>query len=101
MLACVADDVDSNQSLFGSFRPRSGSFDHDPVEEFSTVKRTKLDTDGLQEQVRVTYSPHAIVRSIEDDVTNKHWTPVTTTVMVVDEDEILDRETVANRDRGS
>lgn len=101
MLAHVADDADTGRSRPGKLRTRSEPFDHDPVDEFSTVDRTELTTHGLKNKVSVQYSPHEIVRSIEDDVENQHWTPVTTTVMVVDEDEILDHDTVANRERNT
>lgn len=94
----IDEYVQSQDSLCGV-----DADDVDLVKELSTINRLRFDPSedgGFRDEISVKYRPDEIVSVIAgDEWKDYHETPVETTVMTVDEDEILDHETVANRER--
>lgn len=75
--------------------------DVDLIKEVSTMNRVEIDTEGHEEKVSIKYRPDEIIGYVVDDDEwdEMYMSPVETTVMVVDEEELLDHETIANRER--
>lgn len=71
--------------------------DVDLVNEISVVDRVEITADDVSDRLSVQYSPDEIISLMIDDWNDVHFTPVETTVLVVDEDEVWDHETVVNR----
>lgn len=72
--------------------------DVDLVREFSTVPRATIHgEDDVESQFSVKYRPYEFVTELVDEEWDDHdyRVPIETTVMVVDEDEIINREAIA------
>lgn len=84
-----------------SIRPRQRKADVGHLREFSLVPRSVIHRDDVEEGLfSVKYSPDEFLPLVVDEDWDRGYdSPVETTVLVVDEDELIDRETVATRPR--